>query len=240
MMKRGTVFFVLLCLLVLCLVLSGCGQPAGQNTTGTGSSQPAQGTTTGQTQNGQTGQPSGTAAGSEDAGDRLAKAYTDILKGNRYFMKYRTTMDMDGQKTEAQVEMAVDGDVTAMKTILPGVESNMIQKEDKIYMVDHNTKTVMVMTAATAPDMEDPDQYSAGITYAGSGTGDFLGKSLPYEEYAVETGTIKYFFDGKTLAGMIFHTQAGDQVMEILEISDKVPADMFVIPEGYTQTTIGG
>ncbi len=237
MMKRKSGRLLFSLCMVFILIVSGCGssQPAGQSTATAAPSQPAQGTAAGQD-----GQPSGTAAGTEGMGDRLSKAYTDIFQGDRYFMKYRTIMDMDGEDVEAQIEMAVDGDMMAMKTLLPGVESHMINKDEKMYMVDHNTKTVMVMNIASAPDMEDPDQYTAGISYIGDGTGDFLGRSLPFEEYAVETGTIKYFFDGKALAGMIFHTQAGDQVMEILEISDKVPEEMFDIPENYPQTTIGG
>lgn len=241
MMKERTSRLLFIWLLMFCLVLSGCGsQPAGQASGDSGSAKPTQETNAGTSQNGQAGQPGESAPGADSMGERLAKAYTDILQGDRFFMKYRTTIDMDGVEAEAQIEMAKDGDVVAMRTLLPGVENNMVKKDNKIFMVDHNTKTVMVMNVTAAPDMEDPGQYAAGLSYLSSGTGDFLGRALPYEEYAVENGTIQYFFDGKTLAGMVFHTQAGDQVLEILEISEQIPAEMLIVPEDYPQTMIGG
>jgi len=241
MMKEKTSRVLFLGFLMFCLILSGCGsQPASQSSGGSGSAQPSQETEAGTSQNGQEGQPGDTAAGTDGMGDRLAKVYTDILQGDRNLIKYRTTIDMDGEVAEAQIEVAKDGDIIAMRTLLPGVENNMVKKDNKVYMVDHNTKTVMVMNVTAAPDMEDPGQYTADLSYVSSGTGDFLGRTLPYEEYAVENGTIQYFFDGKVLAGMIFHSQTGDQVLEILEISDQVPAEMFMIPEDYPQTMIGG
>jgi hypothetical protein len=70
-----------------------------------------------------------------------------------------------------------------------------------------------------------------GINYLGTGKED----GLVFEEYATLNGSMKYYFDGKELVKISVDSDEGTMVMEILEMSDDVPADMFEIPAGYQQ-----
>jgi hypothetical protein len=167
-----------------------------------------------------------------DMGDRLAKVYTDMMQSGKYYMKYRAVFEMQGQKEEAQMEVAVNGEDSAVKSSMSAGESHMVFKDNKSYLIDHSAKTIMVMESAEIED-KDAGIDTDGLTYKDSGQEDFLGKTLPYEEYSIDDGSIKYFFDGKKLAGMKVIAEEMTQILEVIEISDKCPAEMFSIPESY-------
>jgi hypothetical protein len=173
----------------------------------------------------------------EDMGDRLAKVYTDMMQSGKYYMKYRAIFEMEGQKEEAQMEVAVNGEDSAVKSSMSAGESHMVFKDNKSYLIDHNAKTIMVMEAAEIED-KDAGIDTDGLTYKDNGQEDFLGKTLPYEEYSIDDGSIKYFFDGKKLAGMKIVAEEMTQILEVLEISEKYPAEMFTIPADYTRQEI--
>lgn len=211
------------------MLLSGCGN--NQTAETDGSSVPA----SSEAQN----KPDQSNSGTEEMGDRLAKVYTDMMQSGKYYMKYRTTMEMDGKKEEAEMEIAVNGDDSAVISSMTFGKSHMVFKDEKSYLIDHQNQTVMVINAATMEGMEnmqEADIDTTGLTYKGNGTGDFLGKKLPYEEYSTESGTIKYYFDGKKLVGMEVKDGEMTSLMEVLEMSSKYPTDMFTIPAGYTKT----
>jgi len=226
-MKKIAALFLIL-VLVLAVMMTGCG---GSETDATDS-----------TQNEQTEETTD-AVGSEDIdtegmGDLLSGTYVDMMKNNEYLMTYKTMMDFDGQSAEVEATIAVMGDDMVMTSSGQGFESTIIMKDDTVYMVDHAGKTV-TSWAQTGEDiggmgtgtMETGAIDTEGITYIGSGKED----GLVYEEYSAVDSNVKYYFDGKDLV-KIATTMGGETiVMEILEMSKDVPASMFEIPDGYQE-----
>jgi outer membrane lipoprotein-sorting protein len=176
----------------------------------------------------------------DDMGDRLSELYVDLMSGDEYLMKYRTTMDMEGQAFEIEATLAVSGDNTAIMTVANGMESTMIMKENESYVVDHENKMVLVMPEV--PDAGDSSfDETTGIvnidddmSYLGNGKEG----NLVYEEYATMDGSVRYYFDGDTFVKMVVDSNGQTMTMEILEFSDKVPDGIFEIPSDYQMITM--
>jgi hypothetical protein len=218
-MKRSvSILFVLL--LAVAMLFSGCGGSGGS------AEEPA---TSDSAQSDQADQEKAEAA-TEGMGDLLSSAYVDMMKGNEYLMKYKASMDMNGQMTEVTATMAVSGKNSAIISSGQGFESTMVMKDDKIYMIDHTNKMVTAMAQTQAAPAADTGSIdTAGINYVGTGNED----GLVYEEYTTDGGTLRYYFDGKKLVKIKMTAGGVDTVMEILEMSNDVPATMFDIPSDY-------
>lgn len=182
---------------------------------------------------------------STEVGDRLGKLsknYIEIMESGNYYMAFRTTTTVEGEMMEAETMMTVSGDRTAMHSKSAETDTVMVMMDGNIYMIDHAGKTVIVMPQTTTegeetlpeiPESSEPIEVD-DIEYIGSGEED----GLVYEEYRTESGTqIFYYFDGSDLKKIKTIDEAFESVMEILELSDNVLEDAFVIPADYQQVT---
>lgn len=221
---KKCVSIILILILAFTLTLTGCGGSGGS----------AEDTSADTAQSEHTDKAEAADAATDGMGDLLSAAYVDIMKGDKYLMKYKATLDMDGQPMEVEATIAVSGDATAMQSTGNGFETSMITKDGKIYMIDHANKMVTSMAEPTQ-DQEAAAQQEAetigmeGLKYIGTGEED----GLVYEEYSTTDGTLKYYFDGKELKRISATIGGVETVMDILELSDKVPADMFEVPADY-------
>jgi len=219
------IVFIFLILILSAASITGCGGSSGNSDVD-------------QTETSQTEQPgentkSGDTTGddcTDGLGDLLSSTYVEMMKNNEYMMKYKTTMDFEGQSTEMETTMAVSGDNTAVISKGGGFESTIIIKDDNVYMVDHTSKTVMTWAQTQEDEKETFDME--GIAFLGSGKED----GLTYEEYSAAGSNMKYYFDGKNLVKISAAVGGQKMVMEILEMSETVPAGMFEIPAGYQVT----
>ncbi len=172
-------------------------------------------------------------AGTDKMGAKLSAAYVDMMKNGNYLMKYKANMEVEGQTTTVEATIAVSGEKTAVSSTTEGYQSKAITMDDKLYMVDDNSKTVIVMKAQPTETSEGIN--TEGITYVGSGTED----GLAYEEYSTSDSTIKYYFDGKDLVKIkLISEDAVVTEMEIIEMSNDVPESMFEIPADYQVTNM--
>ena len=185
------------------------------------------------------------SAESTEIGDRLgklSKSYIEIMESGNYYMAFRSTTTFEGEMMESETMMTVSGDRTAMQSKSADTETAMVMMDDNIYMIDHVSKTVIVMPQATAegdetlpemPESSEPVEVD-DIEYIGSGEED----GLVYEEYRTEGGTqIFYYFDGSNLKKIKTIDESFESIMEILELSDNVSEDAFEIPSDYQQVT---
>ncbi|MFZ2573694.1 MAG: hypothetical protein WAX19_10140 [Trichococcus flocculiformis] len=185
------------------------------------------------------------SAESTEIGDRLgklSKSYIEIMESGNYYMAFRSTTTFEGEMMESETMMTVSGDRTAMQSKSADTETAMVMMDDNIYMIDHVSKTVIVMPQATAegdetlpemPESSEPVEVD-DIEYIGSGEED----GLVYEEYRTEGGTqIFYYFDGSDLKKIKTIDESFESIMEILELSDNVSEDAFEIPADYQQVT---
>lgn len=185
------------------------------------------------------------SAESTEIGDRLgklSKSYIEIMESGNYYMAFRSTTTFEGEMMESETMMTVSGDRTAMQSKSADTETAMVMMDGNIYMIDHVSKTVIVMPQTTAegdetlpemPESSEPVEVD-DIEYIGSGEED----GLVYEEYRNEGGTqIFYYFDGSDLKKIKTIDESFESIMEILELSDNVSEDAFEIPADYQQVT---
>ncbi|MGM0396823.1 MAG: hypothetical protein ACQEP4_07175 [Bacillota bacterium] len=169
----------------------------------------------------------------------LSAAYADIMKGNKYTMKYRTITTIDGQEYDATVTTAVDGDNFATVFDSELAKSTTVQKDGKLYMVMHEQKMVMVFPedtdqASEFTEVEGEVLDTDEMVYSESGTAEFMGESRRFEEYALGEGTMRYFFDDNNLVGIEISSEGLLSQWVIEEITDSVDTSLFEIPKDYT------
>lgn len=176
-------------------------------------------------------------------GHRLSASYVDMMKNNNYMMKYKTFMDFDGREIEALITIAVSGEKHAFITESDEITSTTIMDDDKFYLIDHDSKTVMVMPFIMEDNAEDGVDItqvdSANLEFVGTGTGTFMGNTRDYEEYAADNITMVYFFDGDKLDGMVMMVEDESLTMVIEEMTSMVDESIFEIPEDYQLMDIG-
>lgn len=180
---------------------------------------------------------------STEIGDRLgklSKGYIDIMESGTYYMSFRSTTTLDGEVMESETAMSISGEKTSIHSTSAEMDTTILMMEGNTYMIDHISKTVMVLPVSVTedeaavpeiPESSEPVEVD-GIEYIGSGKED----GLVYEEYRTESGTqIFYYFDGSDLKKIKTIDEGFESVMEILELSDNIPDDAFEIPTDYQQ-----
>lgn len=175
--------------------------------------------------------------------DRLSATYVDMMKNESYTMRYKTTMNFEGEEVESNVSMSLSEGRMAFETIMEDVHSATVMQDEKAYFIDHSSQTVMVMPFAQDDIIEDGPQVhnieADTLEYVGSGNKEFFGESMSYEEYASGDGTIFYYFDDGELVGMEMIFGDGTVTMIIEEFTDQVDESIFEIPEDYQVMEIG-
>ncbi len=168
-------------------------------------------------------------------GAKLSTAYADMMKNNKYQMKYKASTTVEGKTMEMLANIAVSGDNMAITNEMEGIKSTIITKGDKSYMVNHSEKMVMELPQIqTQNNSADQDIKTDGLTYVGNGTEN----GLTFEKYSTENGFITYYFDGDKLVKMTVTSEGQTMTMTILEMSNNVPDSLFEIPANYTKITM--
>jgi hypothetical protein len=179
----------------------------------------------------------------DTASGLMSTSFADIMKSGKYLMHFKTTVTSDNQTLTSDIIQAIDGSNMSMITNNGEMSMHMIQKDKTVYVLNDDAKTYYKIaiddtnTSGTTASVEDQKIDTAGITYVGKGKAELNGKVMDYEEYKTEQGTIRYYFEGGKLYAIVFKSADMESVMEIIELSDKVTADMFEIPQGYTEAT---
>lgn len=170
--------------------------------------------------------------------ERLSETYAEIMKGESYTMKYRTVSSIEGQEVEGRMIMAVDGDDYAMVFESDNISTTSIMKDGMLYLIMHEQKMIMAFPADTDQAAESASDGPAGVdmegmVYTGNGEDEFMGNMRPYEEYTVEGGSIRYYFEGTMLDGIEMVFNGNSNILDIEELTDTVDETLFIIPEGY-------
>ena len=173
-------------------------------------------------------------------GKILSSKSIDIMQSDRYTMKFKTIGNFDGEDMEMVMTTVVADGQIAMIMESPMGKITNIQKEDKMYVVMHDQKMVMV---SGIPEglQDDPgvssfeidEMVNEEMEYLGSGKGVFLGNERTYEEYRVEGATMRYYFDGEELDGMEVTSDEVTATIDIEFLGNEVDMSVFEIPEDY-------
>lgn len=160
-----------------------------------------------------------------------------MMKSKHYTMKMNTIVKMEGKQFEVQTTTVVNGDESATTMKADELYMTTILKGGKAYVVMHDQKMILV---SPIPDMEEEEigleeiDFSK-VEYLGKGKGMFLGNERNYEEYKVDVGTVRYYFDGKDLDGMEIIADEGTTIMDVEFYSEDVDESVFELPKDYMQ-----
>lgn len=181
-----------------------------------------------------------------------SKILKDFMNTKQYTMKIRQTTDFNGMEMVALLTNVVDGDRTYSHLEMNGNIIEHIEIDDKSYSIMRDSKTI-IKTDRYNEDEPDNANMPLGyedLEYVGSGNEMFLGNKRDYEEYKIDLGIVKYYFNGKDLDGMkmIFDMEKlredGDEgdyptgdatiIMEVLSYEKVVDKSVFELPKDYT------
>ena len=160
-----------------------------------------------------------------------ANSYIDILSSGKYYVKYRTVGELDGNTIESIMETATDGENVVAITNTENTTISTIIKGDTMYMVLNDNKQVFVSTGL---EMNENAFPVGGFVFKSSGVADFFDVEHKYEEYTTDGGDVRFFFDdAQKLIGFENSSENWVEQREILEISNIVPEGIFDIPADY-------
>ena len=168
-------------------------------------------------------------------GAGVADVCVNIFKSSTYHMKWKIL----GGIVET-VESYKKNGMVASVIGEQGQTMRMVMRDNKIYSINDSEKTVLLLpTPMQAGLPGDTTEDNADImNYIGSGTADFQGKNLAYDEYSVGGVAKRQFFvDSNKLAGMRYINDGFVVDMVVLELDQNVPDSAFEIPAGYIQTS---
>lgn len=170
---------------------------------------------------------------------RITDEIVRIMTSKLYTMKTKTYLEILGREFEVESTLAKNGVVAAMETDFGGMDTRLVMKEEKLYIISHDQKRILVVKGSdlsNVPGGQNPDIKLEGIEYAGSGTGELRGQTYSYEEYTVEKGRIRFYFDDSRVVGMDYTMDQVTAQMEILSLEERVDDSMFIIPSDYQVT----
>ena len=165
-----------------------------------------------------------------EASTKTLAYFQKFLSGGEYTMEMKTT----AEGMTVVVKTSYKGDATYSESEFDGQKSCVLLKDDFQYIIDHNAKTVMKISAleATVQDVF-ADEAANYETAASSGTTEYNGKSYDYEEFTVEGETVQYLFDGADLKIIKANVMGTESVVEIISLEKGADAKLFEIPEDY-------
>ncbi|MDR0839908.1 MAG: hypothetical protein LBN26_00755 [Christensenellaceae bacterium] len=186
--------------------------------------------------------PAETEAQAPAEGGQAMSSLISWMKSGTFSYDFDMTSEGGGQKTQASGSMAMDGNNIAITTETTAegqkIKAKIIIKDGTTYIIDDMSKTILIMANAGAEMTGGIASDYSDIALVGSGTGEINGKTLPYEEYASEGVTIKYYLEGGQVYGTESEYEGYKTVMIITNPSNKIPAGAFDLPAGYTEMKI--
>jgi len=177
-------------------------------------------------------------AGESGGGDTEKAAATKTLAYFNEYVgdgEYTMEMEMEVEGMTATTTSAVKGDMMYTKSVTGGMESMMIMKDGKQYMLDPASKTCIVMSMDIAETSEMFAEEAANYEVAAeTGSVDIKGVSYEYEAFDVEGITAKYCFDGDELKYIVTSMDGEEYTIKIVSMEKDADASLFEVPEDYT------
>ena len=157
------------------------------------------------------------------------EAFIKIFASGTYHMK--ASMTAAGVKTD--MEVFTKGGRIASVMSSQGETARMVMKDNKTYIIMDSAKMILVTPIQEGSDTGAVD--TSKMAFTGSGTANFAGKNLPYEEYTSGSEKTQFFIDGNKLAGMRTIVPGEGNVDTVISVLDQnVPDSAFNIPSsGY-------
>ena len=165
-----------------------------------------------------------------EASTKTLAYFQKFLSGGEYTMEMKTT----AEGMTVVVKTSYKGDATYSESEFDGQKSCVLMKDNFQYIIDHNAKTVMKISAleATVQDIfaDEAANYETAVS---SGETEYSGKSYDYEEFTVEGETVQYLFDGADLKIIKANVMGTESIVEIISLEKGADEKLFEIPEDY-------
>lgn len=165
----------------------------------------------------------------------------ELMQSKHYTVKMNTAINKDREINMYETITIVDGDrsVTSMKSMASSsIDLITILKDSKAYVIKPNEKTIIVSP------IEDNEE-KIGVTldeidfnkieYLGKGKGLYGNQPTDFEEYKVDAGFVRYYYDGNELKAMEVITDDGITLMNHQSFSEEVDPSAFELPKDYKQ-----
>ena len=166
------------------------------------------------------------------SGGSKTEATFKLFSGGNYHMK--ANLYVSGTPQAVSFETYIKDGKLASITTSQGNTTRIINKDKKTYMIMDSEKMVMV---TPLHEQKQVGTETGNMTYVSSGTAEFRGKNLPFEEYsdskAAKDTKIRYFYDGNKLVGIRSIMSGLTSDMEILALDQNIPGNVFDIPAAY-------
>ncbi len=167
-------------------------------------------------------------------GTKTGKFYSRFMDGKMY-MEYE--MEMEGSTIRAI--SATLGDKVYSESIMDGISSgSSIMDGEDIYIVDHNSKMVIKMSAALNADAQTiagsiVEESDVDMNELVKGEMEIDGKTYETEEWVIEDARSIMCFDGDELKYMVSEMEGEQFIIKVIEVSGNVDEDLFEIPSDY-------
>ena len=139
-----------------------------------------------------------------------------------------------GIEAGMEIELYAKNGMMAMAMNVMGMDARMVIKDNKSYIIIDDFEMVLVSDASPEDEIDGLGSTS-NMTYAGSGSGAFNGKTYAYDEYTdSDGGRFFYYVDGSTFKGMRTIIDGETVDIEIVSFDTNVPDGVFNIPADYT------
>ena len=169
--------------------------------------------------------------------EELSARYIKLFDDKRFYLKFRSEEEENGEKITVEAEMAMQDDKTAVRVMSDGMLMRFVVTRDQVYMIVDEQKIMMVSAQTQDYNFAEMIPDTVEMQYTSSGTDEFKGRMLPYEEYRKQSADATvacYFFAGNDLVGIRSISSDGTvSDIEILEMNESIPPQMFEIPNDY-------
>lgn len=172
--------------------------------------------------------------------ENAAEKYADILRSGTYYIDCTAVIAMEGMQLENPMLIAVKGGNSSISVSndLSGtpVTIRTLVFDGEVYRINDAQRSYMQIDPEQSANSFDTD--FSELRYIGESSASFLGEALPCSEYARGEQTVRFFFDGDTLAGMtqsITGEQVGEVMLKIKGLSPNIPGKLVELPIGYTK-----
>ena len=223
-------------LLAMLMVVSGCGKKPAENNGGEGNKATAEISEAAKNGEFEKVEPKvDEPIVSEETvlGDYTGEFLSKYVEGGSYYIVQNSVID--GVTTK--VEIAVKGDKASEKI---GNEVKIIDG-DMLYYVIHDSKAILTSPVAMSMKEGFTDFISvktsaeAQSALQNTGEEELQGEKFGFEEFKNADGTVaKYYYDDTTLRYVkVNKTDGSEELIQVVEISTKIPDEMFKVPDGY-------
>jgi hypothetical protein len=216
-MKRK-ISFILILLLICILSLAGCGGSSGDDSSNSDST---------------------------STETNLADNINEIFQSGTYQMDISMSMSYEGEQSDVDMVIAVDGNNMAGQTSIQGMNMSFVMKDGQYYLINHDQKIIFVSEYDSSEEIDtieipSLDELSDDdMTFAKKSDVEIDGETLICEEYTVSADeTVKYYFKNNTLVRMDVISGSYTQTMKINEIKGTVDSELFEIPSTYQQMSM--